>query len=302
MGRRRHVRGARAPREGQTKTATCAAATVTIDAQGQHRRQRREGPDRALRRQRSHRRRTDDVVVVMPRKKAEKMKDIVAQARAGGPRRRPLTGRQAPAGLIPLPPTGSVLAIDYGDARHGVAVSDPTRTFVFGRDTLERSSETADFAALDRSCAARTAIVLVVVGFPLNADGSEGGAAKSARAFAAKVAAHLNLPVALVDERYTTIEADEALRLQPSRLARAPQEDRQGRRDADPADVPGSRPASRVMGCCGLRPRTAGFSRLDIDGCRRCRCERCTIVLRSRLPSRSTPGRLKPAVRGRPDR
>ena len=54
----------------------------------------------------------------------------------------------------------------------------------------------------------------MVVGLPLNADGSEGGAAKSARAYAAKVAAHLNLPVAMVDERYTTIEADEALRLQ----------------------------------------------------------------------------------------
>ena len=92
-------------------------------------------------------------------------------------------------------------------------MTDPKRTFVFGRDTLERSSEAADFAALAKLCR-EDSIVLVVVGLPLNADGSEGGAAKSARAYAAKVAAHLNLPVALVDERYTTIEADEALRLQ----------------------------------------------------------------------------------------
>jgi putative holliday junction resolvase len=56
--------------------------------------------------------------------------------------------------------------------------------------------------------------VLLVVGLPINADGSEGGAAKGARAWAAKLSSRLSLPVALVDERYTTIEADEALRLQ----------------------------------------------------------------------------------------
>jgi putative Holliday junction resolvase len=106
-----------------------------------------------------------------------------------------------------------VLAIDFGLARLGLAVCDPSRKFVFGRPTLERSSEEKDFAALAAVCR-DDSIVLLVVGLPINADGSEGGAAKGARAWADKLSAHLKLPIALVDERYTTIEADEALRLQ----------------------------------------------------------------------------------------
>jgi putative Holliday junction resolvase len=106
-----------------------------------------------------------------------------------------------------------VLAIDYGEARLGLAVCDPSRKFVFGRPTLERSSDDREMAALAALCR-EDSIRLVVVGLPINADGTEGGAAKAARAYAAKVSAHLGLPAALVDERYTTIQADEALRLQ----------------------------------------------------------------------------------------
>jgi putative holliday junction resolvase len=106
-----------------------------------------------------------------------------------------------------------VLAIDYGERRHGLAVCDPSRKFVFGRPTLERTTDERVFDALAALCREES-VVLVVVGLPINADGSEGGAAKAARAFAAKVSQHLSLPTALVDERYTTIEADEALRLQ----------------------------------------------------------------------------------------
>ena len=106
-----------------------------------------------------------------------------------------------------------MLAVDYGEARLGLAVSDPKRAFVFGRETLERSSDDRDFAALGALCRDES-IVLVVVGLPINADGSEGGAARTARAWSAKASERLGLPTALVDERYTTIEADEALRLQ----------------------------------------------------------------------------------------
>jgi putative Holliday junction resolvase len=112
-----------------------------------------------------------------------------------------------------LPDRGAILALDYGEARIGVAVSDPTRKFVFGRDTIERKSDAAVFEALAR-VARDDGARLVVVGLPINADGSEGGAAKAARAFAAKAGAALGLPVTFADERYTTIEADEALRVQ----------------------------------------------------------------------------------------
>lgn len=106
-----------------------------------------------------------------------------------------------------------MLAIDYGEARHGVAICDASRKFVFPRETIARTSEAHDLAALESICR-DDKIVLIVVGLPINADGTEGGAAKAARAFAAKVAARLALPVTFADERYTTLEADEALRLQ----------------------------------------------------------------------------------------
>jgi putative Holliday junction resolvase len=83
---------------------------------------------------------------------------------------------------------------------------------VFGRDTLVRASGEAVFTALEALCK-EASIRLIVVGLPLNADGSEGPAAKAARDFAARVGERLGVPVTFADERYTTIEADEALRL-----------------------------------------------------------------------------------------
>jgi putative Holliday junction resolvase len=112
----------------------------------------------------------------------------------------------------PLPSRGAVLAIDHGLARIGVAVTDAERRFVLGRDTIARSSDEAALDAIARLCRDES-IRVVVVGLPLNADGSEGPAAAAARAFAAKAGARLSLPVVFADERYTTIEADEALRL-----------------------------------------------------------------------------------------
>lgn len=53
---------------------------------------------------------------------------------------------------------------------------------------------------------------MIVVGLPLNVDGSEGDAARAARAFGATLTGATALPVAFVDERYTSLEADEALR------------------------------------------------------------------------------------------
>lgn len=104
-----------------------------------------------------------------------------------------------------------MLALDYGEARVGVAVSDSSRKFVFGRETLARTPEDRLFQSLERVCL-DDAVALIVVGLPLNADGSEGGAAKAARAFAAKVAERLRLPLGFADERYSTLEADEVLR------------------------------------------------------------------------------------------
>jgi putative Holliday junction resolvase len=91
-------------------------------------------------------------------------------------------------------------------------VSDPSRTFVFARDTIVKASPAQALDAVEALCREES-IRLVVVGLPINADGSEGPAAQAARAFGATVGARTSLPVTFVDERYTTIEADEALRI-----------------------------------------------------------------------------------------
>lgn len=107
----------------------------------------------------------------------------------------------------------AVLAIDFGTKRMGVAVSDATRNFVFPRDTIVRSGPEADFAAL-LALIQDDGVGEVALGLPLNADGSEGPMAKTVREFGQKLAEAAGLPVRLVDERYSSLEAEERLREQ----------------------------------------------------------------------------------------
>jgi putative Holliday junction resolvase len=104
-----------------------------------------------------------------------------------------------------------LLACDYGRRRVGLAVSDPSESFVFPRETLQRRSLADDIEALRALCR-EDGVEALVVGLPLNADGSEGGMVQEARAFGDHIAAELDLPVVYWDERYTSIEADERLR------------------------------------------------------------------------------------------
>jgi putative Holliday junction resolvase len=106
---------------------------------------------------------------------------------------------------------GAILAIDFGTIRLGVAVTDPGRRFTFPRNTIRRSTPEADIEAL-RKLALESAADLIVVGLPFNADGSEGPMANEARSFGTWAGRALGLPVRYVDERYTTIEAEERLR------------------------------------------------------------------------------------------
>jgi putative holliday junction resolvase len=104
------------------------------------------------------------------------------------------------------------VAVDCGTKRVGLAVSDASRTFVFPRGVIARDpAGRADVAAIAALCRDESARQLAV-GLPLNVDGSEGDAARAARAFGALLAAAAGLPVAFVDERYTSLEAEESLR------------------------------------------------------------------------------------------
>jgi putative holliday junction resolvase len=102
-------------------------------------------------------------------------------------------------------------ALDVGDARIGVAVSDELGMTARGIGVVKRVGGVRDLDAIARMLAP-FAPARIVVGLPLNMNGSEGPQAAKVRAFAAKVEGHLALPVALWDERLTSVEAEEALR------------------------------------------------------------------------------------------
>jgi putative Holliday junction resolvase len=106
--------------------------------------------------------------------------------------------------------TGVRLGVDPGDARIGVARSDPSGMLATPVETVPRGE--GDLARL-AAIAEEEGAVEVVVGLPRSLSGGEGPAAAKARAFAADLARRLDpLPVRLCDERLTTVTAEGMLR------------------------------------------------------------------------------------------
>ena len=119
-----------------------------------------------------------------------------------------------------MAPRGPVLALDYGTRRIGLAVSDPEGIFAFPAGILERRGDGSDLEHLGALVRER-GVLRIVVGLPLHLDGREGPEADEARRFARAVGEATRLPVELVDERWTTREAERALReTQPRRSRR----------------------------------------------------------------------------------
>jgi putative Holliday junction resolvase len=113
-----------------------------------------------------------------------------------------------------LPPTGKLLGLDLGTRTIGVAVSDGMRYSATPLETIKRTKFTADAERL-LELIAENAAVGIVVGLPLNMDGSEGPRVQSTRAFVRNLAQKTPLPMAFWDERLSTaavqrmlIEAD----------------------------------------------------------------------------------------------
>lgn len=106
--------------------------------------------------------------------------------------------------------TGVRLAVDVGSARVGVARCDPSGLLASPLASLaRRRGDVEELAAL----VAAHAPIEVIVGLPTGLSGREGAAAEAARAFATSLAARLApVPVRLVDERFTTVIAHDALR------------------------------------------------------------------------------------------
>jgi putative Holliday junction resolvase len=96
-----------------------------------------------------------------------------------------------------------VVALDHGEARCGVAVSDPTGELVTPLAVIERPDTRRGLARVADVVREREA-EMVVIGLPLTMSGEEGEQAQAARAFAERLAQAISVPVELHDERLTT--------------------------------------------------------------------------------------------------
>ena len=109
-----------------------------------------------------------------------------------------------------LPPRGALIGLDLGTKTIGVAASDPDRKLATAVKTIARKTFTADAKRLLALAAERNAVGFVL-GLPLNMDGSEGPRAQSTRAFARNLGKLTELPIALWDERLSTVAVERDL-------------------------------------------------------------------------------------------
>lgn len=100
-----------------------------------------------------------------------------------------------------------ILALDAGEARCGCAVSDPTGTVVTPLEEVRQPDTKRGLDTLARLVGERE-IEQIVVGLPLTMRGEEGDQARWTRAFAERLGARVDVPVAFHDERLTTRQAE----------------------------------------------------------------------------------------------
>ena len=102
--------------------------------------------------------------------------------------------------------TGKMLGVDFGDTRTGLSVCDPSRLLSSGIGYISPGGieKCADAVA---DVAKNEGVSAIVVGLPVNMDGSEGGRAARCRKFAFMLGERTGLPVAMFDERMTTMTA-----------------------------------------------------------------------------------------------
>ncbi len=116
--------------------------------------------------------------------------------------------------LAHLPDTGRLMALDLGTKTIGVAISDGVRLTATPLETIKRKKFTSDATRICEIISQHQ-IGGIVIGLPLNMDGTEGPRAQSTRAFARNLKSRTDLPIAFWDERLSTaavtrtlIEAD----------------------------------------------------------------------------------------------
>ncbi|MDE3060810.1 MAG: Holliday junction resolvase RuvX [Pseudomonadota bacterium] len=109
-----------------------------------------------------------------------------------------------------LPPKGRLLGLDVGDKTIGLALSDDRRSIASPLLTIERSKFAKDMEALKKTIVVH-AVAGLVIGYPINMDGSLGPRAQSTRSFVANLEKHVALPVLLWDERLSTMAVERVM-------------------------------------------------------------------------------------------
>jgi putative Holliday junction resolvase len=112
---------------------------------------------------------------------------------------------------------GSILALDYGRARIGLAIAEMEAQLPRPLLTLDRVNRNEDMRRL-RELAREHGVCQIVVGLPLRLDGTRGEMAEEATRFAARLRKQLGLPVHMLDERLTSWEAERLLEEQSGRV------------------------------------------------------------------------------------
>ena len=120
----------------------------------------------------------------------------------------------SPIAIEDLPPhlgrDARLLGLDVGTKTIGMALSDVTRSVATPFDTIHRTKFTVDAKTI-REVVEKNQVGALVIGFPLNLDGSEGPRAQSTRAFARNLAAHVEVPMVFWDERLSTAAVERHL-------------------------------------------------------------------------------------------
>jgi len=109
-----------------------------------------------------------------------------------------------------------ILALDVGDKRIGVAISDPSQLLARSLKVIQRGSRQEDFAAVAR-LVEEYEVERVVVGYPRSLDGTVGEQADKVERYAAGLAKAMDVPLVLWDERFSTVSAERLMREAGSR-------------------------------------------------------------------------------------
>ncbi len=111
---------------------------------------------------------------------------------------------------LELPPARPLMGLDLGTKTIGVALSDRSRRIATGRETIRRTKFSADAERLLKLASEDNAAA-IIIGLPINMDGSEGPRAQSTRAFARNLERLTELPIVFWDERLSTAAVERML-------------------------------------------------------------------------------------------